>query len=181
MEISSQAELESTLLEWSPYWGITDTERLLSLYHSDNYADPQEAFDLFYGDLVFVCPTKYFLDSASAYVDTRAYVHSHVPSWNDFYGLTGWGAYHSSELGFVFGTYLDGMTAAEQALSTYMRSAWTSTARRSASVEGVGDWPLYASESDAGGSWIDWRATPRTTTGVRKEHCDFIASQWFGE
>ena len=109
--LQTAEELENTLLEWGPFFGLLDTDTLQSLYSMEEYGSAQEAFDQFYADLIFVCPTKFLLDSASPYVDTYGYHYTHVPSWIDLYAyMEGWGSYHSSELPFVFGSFLHTLT-----------------------------------------------------------------------
>ena len=67
---ADRRRLEDTLLEWGPFFGLLDTDTLTTLYSIEEYGSAQEAFDQFYADLIFVCPTKFLLDSASPYVET---------------------------------------------------------------------------------------------------------------
>ena len=179
--LQTAEDLEDTLLEWGPFFGLLDTDTLQSLYSIEEYGSAQEAFDQFYADLIFVCPTKFLLDSASPYVETYGYHYTHVPSWIDLYPyMEGWGSYHSSELPFVFGTFLDTLTAEEQTLSSQLQEAWMSVANGSPSLPSDTPWLKYDSELENGGAWAQWDTTGATmVTGVKKDNCDYIASQWW--
>ena len=94
--------------------------------------------------------------------------------------MEGWGAYHSSELPFVFGTFLDTLTPEEQTLSGQLQDAWLSVANGSPSLPSDTPWPTYDSELANGGSWAQWDTTGASmVTGVKKDNCDYIAGQWW--
>ncbi len=179
--LETKEELEANLLEWGYYFGLQDTETLLSLYSIEEYGTAQEAFDQFYGDLIFVCPTKFILDSVSPYVPAYGYHYTHVPSWIDFYPyMEGWGSYHGSELPFVFGTFFDTLTSEEQILSSQLQDVWISMALGSPEVSEGTPWQEYDSELQNGGLWAQWDTTGTTmVTGVKKDNCDYIAEQWW--
>ena len=179
--LQTEEELQATLMEWAPFFGLLDTDTLQSLYSVEKYGSVQEAFDQFYADLIFVCPTKFLLDSVSPYVPTYGYHYTHVPSWIDFYSyMEGWGSYHSSELPFVFGTYLDTLTNDETILSTQLQDAWVSVADGTPILSSDTTWTEYRSDLENGGAWAQWDTTSAVmVTGVKKDNCDYIASQWW--
>ncbi len=181
--IDSQEELDLYLESWAAYAGVSDVSVLKSIYSFDNYQDYQLAFDHFYGDAFFGCPLKFFMDSTSLYTPTYGYFFTHVPSWNEYYDQDGWGAYHSAELSFVFGSFLDYLTAEEVLLSERMRESWISVARGEIFVDGLSEWPSFSEQGSSyedGGQWLEWGSTSSTVLeGVNKAECDFLASQWF--
>jgi para-nitrobenzyl esterase len=183
LDLTTQEELEETLDEWAPYWGITDTTTMHELYNTEVYGDSQLALEQFYSDLSFVCPTRFFLESVSRFTPAYGYYYTHEASWIDSYpALEGWGAYHSSELPFVFGTFLDTLTEQENILSSTMQSAWINHANLSPNVNGVGEWPLYNNSQGQGGTWMELNTTNLgVVTGVRQQQCDFISEQWYGQ
>ncbi len=180
--LETETELVENLNDWSQYFGITDTETLHSLYTIEEHGTAQEAFDQFYSDLLFVCPTRFLLESVSPYVATYGYHYTHVPSWIEYYPfMEGWGSYHSSELPFVFGSYLDTLTVEENALSAEMQQSWIGFANQQPTV-GNAEWTQYSTQLSEGGAWAHFGSTSiEMTSGVNKSKCDFISIQWFGQ
>lgn len=182
--LDSKEELEETLREYASFWGLSDVDTLIALYTAEDFGDPQAAMDQFYGDVGFVCPTRLSLDMMSYYSPTYAYYYSHVPSWNSQYPeLEGWGAYHSSELTFVFGTYLSYLTPEERLFSNHIMETWVNFARGAYETSFDSEWSLYGENMSAqtdGGRWLSLLPGDfEMIAGVRKERCDFIMSQWF--
>ena len=179
--IETQADLETSLEEYGTYYGLSDPALLAETYTTEAFGTPQQAFDVFYGDLIFSCPTRSFLDAISPHVDTRAYFFSEAPDWLQYYpGYEEWGAFHSAELAFVFGTTPDYYTALEWTLSETMQAAWLSTLG-SPTVEGIGDWPLFGEGggvSGNGGTFVQYEAgATGVTEGVFQDRCDALATQ----
>jgi para-nitrobenzyl esterase len=178
MGLSSQEELSEALNNYGPLWGISDLETLNDLYSVEVYGDAQEAYDQFYSDVSFVCPTRTFMTQSSAYTPVHGYYYTHVPSWIPYYpSLTGWGSYHTSELSFVFGSGDSYLTAEEIALSDAMQEAWTSLAKGDPEIPNLSSWPLF-NEAE-GGTWVQFDSSEiSVVNGVRKTECDFIDQQW---
>ena len=184
--INTEAVLEESLRGWGASMGLSDLDNLVLLYSAEAYGgDTQRAFDQFYADLFFVCPTRFFLQNVAYYGPAYGYYYAHEPSWLPFYpALDGWGAYHSSEMIFVFGTSLDDLTEEERGFSERLGDTWRSMAQGTPQIPEFGEWPLFSEDLSAstdGGKWVQFTATETTLeTGVRKERCDFFAEQWFG-
>lgn len=183
--IDTPASLEENLRTTGGYFGINDLDTLISMYSVANYGDPQRAYDQFYGDIVFHCMTRFFLSNASEYTDTYAYYFTHEPSWIPFYpSLDGWGAYHSAELTYVFGTQQELLPEYEQEFSRDLTDMWLSVAQQQPTLPSGAPWTPF-SESDSwwtdGGKMVE--LTPggfEPLSGVKKAQCDFIADQWWG-
>ena len=183
--LETETELDETLREYGSAYGFSDLDTLVSLYSVEEFGGAQAAMDQFYGDLFFVCPTRLSLDMISFYTPTYAYYYSHVPSWIPAYPeLDGWGSYHSSELPFVFGTYLSYLTAEEQEFSDQMMNTWVNFAKGEYGADG-GGWDLYGQGTSAqidGGKWLSLQPNDfQMVSGVRKQRCDFMIDQWFGQ
>jgi para-nitrobenzyl esterase len=181
--IQTEEELIEYLDFWAPSFGISDTQQLHTLYSTEEYDTPQEAFDQFYSDLVFVCPTKFVLESVSSHVLTYAYQYTHVPSWIDYNPLLeGWGSYHSSELPFVFGTYLDILTENELQLSNVLRTSWLSIAQNTPQINTDQAWLPFVDGFSEGGYWAQFNTTStEMVLGVKKANCDFVRAEWYGQ
>lgn len=179
--IQTEEELVEYLTEWGSNLGITDMTQLHNLYSVEEYDTPQEAFDQFYSDIIFVCPTKFLLESVSSHVPTYAYHYTHVPSWVNYNpNFEGWGSYHSSELPFVFGTYLENLTASEVEFSSTMSTSWLSIANNTPQINGDEPWLPFVDGFSEGGYWAEFNATEtKMVLGVKKERCDFIRSEWY--
>jgi para-nitrobenzyl esterase len=178
MGIDTEEALLSLIEAYATDYGFSDSEVLAQTYTSDAFGTPQQAFDAFYGDLIFSCPTRSFLQAVSAHVDTRAYFFSEAPDWLQHYAeYENWGAFHTAELPFIFGTNPEYYSEPEQALSQIMQAAWVSSVD-SPTVEGIGDWPLFVEGggvSSDGGTFVEFNGElTATTSGVFQNRCDLL-------
>jgi para-nitrobenzyl esterase len=104
---------------------------MLQLYPC-NATDCRGAASQFLGDSLFTCSNVALLLSHSG--PSFSYAFNHVPSYSDpILNPThaDWGAYHGSELPFVFDTLahvMQNYTAAEAVLATDMSAAWVAFA-----------------------------------------------------
>jgi para-nitrobenzyl esterase len=118
----TQAALDGWLDQFALAFGL-DREALGAQYHPDLYGSPQDAFTALYGDLFFVCPTLFqqeLIEQPGAWFTHEAVVL---------------GAFHGSEIPYVFGT-LEAGTDEELALSEEMRAIWTSMPSAPALTQG---------------------------------------------
>ena len=180
MGISTEGELRTLLEEAAQGYGLGDATTLSQTYTSDTFGSPQQAYDAFYGDLIFACPTRSFLEAVSTHVDTRAYFFSEAPDFLKYYeGYEEWGAFHFAEVPFVFGTNQDNYSIPERALSQIMQASWVSSLD-SPNVDGIGDWPLFGEGggvSSNGGTYVEFNAEQTSTTsGVFQSRCDLLES-----
>lgn len=150
-----------------------DRNGLVDLYPANDFDTPKDAFDAFYGDAVFVCPTRSFLNAVAPFTETRAYHFSRSAWFLDYLG-----AYHAHELGYVFGSLAVLYGAEDQALSQAMQRSWVSAANQAPSVEGE-PWPLFGDGVD-GGHWAGFGVPLQTVEiGVHDAYCDwFDAEDW---
>ncbi len=174
--------LNALLLYGGETLGIEDTQTLLYLYNAWDYDSPKNAYDHFYADMFFVCPTREMLTAMSAYHQTYAYYFTQIPEWStQIPAMYGWGSFHTAELEFVFGTNSFRYTPQEWELSKRMRRTWRTFADQSPSHDIFDDLPIFNEEAQGlenGGVWLEWNAAgDQIISGVRESHCDFFDAQ----
>ncbi len=181
--IEDAETLERTLRAAGREMGIEDLDGLVALYPAEDWPSAQAAFDAFYGDAVFVCPTRSFLGAIAPFTDARGFFFDQAPSWLEGTAWADWGAFHGSELPFVFGTLPAYADADDRATSEAMRAAWTSLAGDAPTLDGAEAWPLFTAGGGEdpyggdGGTWARFAAGAEVVTGVRREVCDFFDAQ----
>jgi para-nitrobenzyl esterase len=139
-------------------------------YPSANYPTPKAALADALGDGLFVCPTRQVARASDAAGDpTFVYHFTHAITFI----IPDLGAFHGSELPFVFNTSFAGFTPSgpEIPLSQSMMGYWTRFAA-SSSPEGGGavDWPAFHTASD---QHLVLDLTIAMGSGLKKAHCDF--------
>ncbi|KAL3440160.1 Carboxylesterase [Aspergillus insuetus] len=122
---------------------FTDAQRaeLLSAYPispSSGIRSPSEQIAVIATEYGFQCPSKLIADATS---------NVGVPAWRYYFNASfpntqifpGSGAYHSSEIGLVFGTYRQqGATTFQGEMSRFMQKAWADFAKDPAAGPGWG-------------------------------------------
>lgn len=163
------------------YFGAKLGPEVAKCYPLAMFPDPGAAFGQTVGDAILACPA---VDGALAFapvVPVHLYQYEHTP--NQFVlPVTGidMGAFHSSELAYVFGlgvatTGNIEFSAAERALSDSMIDAWTRFAA-TGDPSGPGfDWPIAGSEL----SYRVLDTSGRVRKGLRTALCDFWAHSGF--
>ena len=146
---------------------------ILAQYPSAKYGSAQAAVAGVFGDAVFVCPSRRA---------ARAYAKAGVPTYlyhftykDDSAALPGLGAFHSSELPFVFGNpsqlQPENLNMAERALSTAMMGYWGRfAASGDPGGEGALAFPKYDAAKDQN---LTLDLTISADTGLSKANCDF--------
>ena len=127
-------------------YGLTDqqAEALASLYPipSPYISNGYEQISQIQTDFTFTCPAGIQFNNTHA---------AHYPTWRYYYNTTfpniqplsiDLGAFHSSEIFSVFGTYpTAGATEQQKRLSEYMQTSWATFARNPAGGPGWSGWP----------------------------------------
>jgi carboxylesterase type B len=122
---------------------FTDAQRaeLLSAYPispSSGIRSPSEQIAVIATEYGFQCPSKLIADATfdSGIPAWRYYFNASFPNTQIFPGS---GAYHSSEIGLVFGTYRkEGATAFQAEMSGFMQKAWADFAKEPRAGPGWG-------------------------------------------
>ena len=148
-------------------------QRILEQYPLSDFSSPFRAISAVFGDFVFVCPTRYAAGQHNA--NGRAswlYHFTHETAYGRRQDL---GAFHSSELTFVFGTMSQFFfpTPQEVTLSLQFISLWTSFATDGVpTAEGL-QWDTH---DPAQGNSLELNAeAPAMINNFRGEYCDFWA------
>jgi len=102
--------------------------QILTVYPCEAYnaSDCWYALTAVIGDALLVCPTMLMANLIAPQVKTYTYVFSHIPLWGNE-SLPGKGAFHSSEISFVFSTLpnIYPHTPEEVGLAHLMTQFWT--------------------------------------------------------
>ncbi|MDW8140879.1 MAG: carboxylesterase family protein, partial [Candidatus Bipolaricaulota bacterium] len=145
--------------------------QVLALYPAAAYPSPKAALDALLSDVFFVCPTRRFVRDVSKYQPkTFLYHFTYVTRAAAQAGL---GAFHGSEIPFVFGNAAN-PTPQERALSNSMMMYWTSFAKIGDPNDGaVPRWPAYTLSEDP---HLQLDIPIRADKNLRKPYCDFFES-----
>ena len=147
-------------------------DEVLEQYPSTSYPSAKAALAALVTDAVFACPARRKARDFAKYVaNVYLYQFTEVPSYAPAFGL---GAFHSSEIDFVFGTLRNratGMATTEElTLSDAMLGYWSRFAKAGDPNGGDIPWPKYDMAGDASLTL----ASPITaTTGLKMQKCDF--------
>jgi para-nitrobenzyl esterase len=136
--------------------------------------DYRAAFNDMTGVTGFVSEARHLARELSCAGRSNVYLYyfSRVPPLP---AATSLGAFHSSEISYVFGTPeiftpIRGASAVDRAVSQAMLSAWICFARTgSPNGEGLINWPAYDSRTDA---WMEFGDTIAVRYNLLKEGCD---------
>ena len=149
------------------------SDAILAHYPSATIGSAKAAIGRAFGDSVFVCPSRR-LARAYAKAGDSAYLY-HFTYKNPNAAIPDLGAFHSSELPFVFGNPSEllpsNLTAAERPLSTAMMGYWGRfAAAGDPNGEGAPAFPKYDTAKD-GSLALD--LTISAESGLAKADCDF--------
>jgi para-nitrobenzyl esterase len=168
LPVETQAKYEALV---RAFYGAAADE-LLALYPASSYPYPKAALNALISDIGTVCGVRRAARAAvRSGVSAHLYQFTHVTAVAKPLGL---GAFHSSELEFVFGTLRDRSsspaTAGELALSDAMAGYWVSFAtsgepNASAAVE----WKPFTVAGDAS---LRLEIPLALQTGLRQQACD---------
>lgn len=149
-----------------------NADAVLALYPPSSYASPGLAIADITGDIGFVCPARRTARRHAGHGHPAFLYHfTYVSAIARQLGL---GAFHGSEIPFVFGNTGQGggtrLPPAVQALSDAMRGFWVNLATHGApgTIGGVA-WPAYDAVADVG---LRLDTPPGIETGWRDAKCD---------
>lgn len=156
---------------------------VLAQYPIGNYPSAGEAITALATDAIFACPGRRAAQGLSQFAPTYAYEFNDPNAPQVFVGPASfpYGAYHASELAYLFdSTTLGGhapFDANQESLADAMVRYWTHFARTGApSAPGASPWPAYEGSTDLYQSLVPPR--PGTEAGFAADHkCAFWDSQ----
>ncbi len=147
---------------------------ILGLYPAETPDQIRSAMSRYIADSWFVGPTRAMI-RAMENVSSRAYLY-HFTRVQETGMLKGFGAFHASEIAYVFNTSGSFSGSPEQASETDRRLAdgmityWTQFAKTGdPNVNGLPEWPAYETASD---KHLELGDTIRVGSGLHKEACD---------
>ena len=151
--------------------------RLLSLYPATSDSEVEMAVLRATTHLYMTCPTRFAARStARAGVPTFLYQFTRVLP-----GGESLGAFHSAEIGYVFGTKESWLPleAADYTLSDQMQRYWVQFATTGdPNVADLPAWPRYDTTSDR---HLELGTTLATSAGLSKETCDLVQTALRGQ
>lgn len=145
-------------------------DEVLTEYPVESYDFPWLGIAEIIGDLGFVCPTRWAVEAHSGHGrQTYHYHFTHVTVPGELYRV---GAFHGSEIPFIFNTFgVFHPTPEEVELAQTMRAFWLDFARGE-DLDGTHDvaWPSYDTQDDAS---LEFSSNLRVVSGWRAARCAF--------
>jgi len=170
--IRTKMEFEQAVSAITP----AHVDDVVALYppRGGSYLTPKAAYNAFITDLTFTCPTRSQTRALAGHaVHTYRYLFRKVTPLGRLARL---GAFHGSELPFVFGnlTEASGTDAAERTLSNTMIQYWTHFAASGNPNENAAStWPERTTGADVS---LDIDDMIQLATGYRAAECDAMAN-----
>ncbi len=159
----------------------TESDRVLERYAAASDEEIKDQLAALLGDSLFVAPARAFLRAHGRVAKSKAYLYqfTRVSPGAKAFGL---GAYHGSELRYVFDTTAGsssmGMVKADHALGKTVSAAWARFAKTGdPNGGGLVEWPAFTAENDA---HLEIGDRIRASSGLRKAECDFFETVWRG-
>lgn len=151
----------------SLFRGLAD--QVLALYPVSAYPSPKAALDALISDVSFVCPTRRFVRDVAKY-QQKAFLY-HFTYVTRAAAQLNLGAFHGSEIPFVFGNSPN-PTPSERALSDAMMRYWTNLSKTGDPNDGtLPTWPAYTPSEDP---HLQLDNPIRADKNLRKPYCDFF-------
>ncbi len=150
-----------------------NAEKVLALYPISQYPRVKDALDALLSDISFVCPTREFTRAVQKYQPkTYLYQFTYVTQIAQRFSL---GAFHGSEIEFVFGILTASASTQERALSDAMITYWTNFARTGelAAAATTILWPAYTPQEDA---HLQLDMPISVGRELQKKQCDLFAT-----
>lgn len=158
----------------SEIYGADKAQRLIALYHLADADDWDRGATDMLGDDIFGVHMRYL---------ARANADKGLPTWLYFFSRTPasprqtLGAFHASELAFVFDSHNLFLEAnkADFSLTDAMGTYWTNFAKTGdPNSDGVPDWPAYTRQND---TWLHLAHRIEPWAGVRAAKLDILTEK----
>lgn len=155
-----------------------EADRILAAYPAETDAEVKPSLARLLGDALFIGPARAFIRSRSGFNSKSfLYTFTRVSPGAKSFGL---GAYHGSELRYVFDTFdapgAMGLTKDDRALGKKMSAAWVRFAKTGdPNGEGIPSWPAYTTANDA---HLELGDTVREGNGLHRAECDLFDKVW---
>jgi para-nitrobenzyl esterase len=147
------------------------SDRLLSHYKPSAYGSPKLALFDFFTDSAMACPVRRVARAISkAGMPTYRYSFDHVAEYPKF--RPGLGAFHASELSFIFGNPIFGLQleGVNKNLSKELMRYWAQFATTGdPNGGGLLNWPKFDAKEE---SYLSFGAPSKVMNNLKKEACD---------
>jgi para-nitrobenzyl esterase len=148
----------------------TRAAEVAAVYPASSFASPQDALARVRGDQIHVCST-YDTARRVAAGGARAYLYNfarEIPI--PFFQQLGLGAFHGSEIVYVFGS-ITPLTPEDGALGDTIRGYWTRFARTGdPNAKGAVKWPRFKDKTDRR---LNLDVEPSVLAAFRRRECEF--------
>ena len=165
MEVTTDAEYRAAL---GRRFGAANVDAIVAHYPIANFKNANAAIAEVTGDAFFVCPMRVAAKGASGIPGISVYMYSFDREPESAF-LSDLGAFHSSEIPFLFGT--DGVYPLARTgagpVATTMQQMWT---RFAETGKPSMEWPQYSAESDA---YLSINDPLAVKTGLKAAQCEF--------
>jgi len=158
-----QAQVAATLQLPSPALAAP----IVALYPLSGYPTPYNALGAVGTDSIFACNARADVQRLSLYVPTYQYEFND-PSPPMIFQLNpvpySLGAYHASEIQYLFPSGASQLDASQQVLAAAMEGYWTNFAKTgNPNGTGLPAWPAYTAAADQAQSLVEPAPAPETT------------------
>jgi para-nitrobenzyl esterase len=146
------------------------SDQLLALYPLDSYSNVKQAYADVVCDAAFTCPTR-MLANLLAANGAKVYLYHFVKTPSNI--AKSWGAFHGSELAFVFGNFtfmgIKFPSKENSILSNKMIAYWSAFARTGVpGHEKLPAWPVYEPKAEP---YMELNVVPTPRSGLKTERC----------
>ncbi len=165
----TETQYDDAVMAWAAGYGA-DGGPLLAQYPAAAYDSPAAALSALIGHSMFNCPTRRAARAIASH-GTATYLYHFTHAIN-FSVMGDLGAFHASELGFVFGeSQFGSLTDEERPLSEATMSYWGQLAATGDPNSGATpSWTPYATSTD---SHLELDLTITEQNGLLSQECDF--------
>jgi len=154
-----------------------DREKLAKHYDFEEFGGVKPAYNALMRDMGFTCPARQIASEYSAkQPDVFLYVFAKAPDEKGI--LADWGAFHGSELAFVYGNFqfmgIRFSSKTNNVVSKKMMAYWTAFAHTGKpAVKGLPEWKPF-NDANLNYMWLDRDIVLKS--GYRKDACDYLDS-----
>lgn len=167
--ITTAAEYEARVRALNPPLA----DELLKIYPASGYPTPKDAYNALLGEALFVCPARWSAAGVSARKPVYLYQFTQLTDFGKTYKL---GAFHASELWFVFGNFAPPIavpSADEKAISDAIGGYWTRFAKNGdPNGDSAVAWPKYSTTDD---QHLVFNTPIVAGKALAKDRCDALA------
>ncbi len=164
--LTTEAQLRELITTVFP----SHVDEAFALYNPANYPSVNEAANDFIADAIFVCPARGMANAIATRAGGSSYLY-YFTRVNQFGRLLQLGAFHGTELPYVFGNFVSPFTraAADATLSGSVMNYWTHFSA-TGDPNGAGEvpWGAYAMASDG---YLELGDAVAAHTGLHAAKC----------